>query len=115
MIDRTTEIESRELLGSFQRPLFFPRYRPGAVGSWTLSVVPMLAARGGGRAPRLADPAVIAREIEAIDRLGARHVFLDDPDYPPLLAELESAPPVLRDWTSLSSPNPGRRRLSLSR
>ena len=40
------EIEPRELLGSFQRPLFFPRYRPRASGAWTLHVVPMLAARG---------------------------------------------------------------------
>jgi hypothetical protein len=46
VIDRTTGIESRELLGSFQRPFFFPRYRPGEMGGWTLHVVPMLAARG---------------------------------------------------------------------
>ena len=46
MIDCTTDIDPRELLGSFQRPLFFPRYRPGEFGAWTLHVVPMLAARG---------------------------------------------------------------------
>jgi hypothetical protein len=46
MIDGITEIEPRELLGSFQRPLFFPRYRALGVGAWTLHVVPMLAARG---------------------------------------------------------------------
>jgi hypothetical protein len=46
VIARTTDNESRELLGSFQRQLFFPRYCPGEVGAWTLQVVPMLAARG---------------------------------------------------------------------
>ncbi|WP_066483439.1 MULTISPECIES: DNA-processing protein DprA [unclassified Sphingomonas] len=60
-----------------------------------IEALPMLAARGGGRPPTLADPAMIAREIATVDRLGARHVFIDDPDYPALLAELESAPPVL--------------------
>lgn len=60
-----------------------------------LEALPMLAARGGGRAPRIADPGVVRREIAAVERLGARYLFLDDPDYPPLLAELESAPPAL--------------------
>jgi hypothetical protein len=46
MIDCTTEIEPGELLGSFRRPLFFPRYRAGELGAWGLHVVPMLAARG---------------------------------------------------------------------
>jgi len=46
VIDSTTDIEPRELLGSFQRPLFFPRFRAGEAGAWTLHVVPMLAARG---------------------------------------------------------------------
>jgi DNA processing protein len=60
-----------------------------------LDAIPMLAARGGARAPVLADPARITREIAAVERLGARYLFLDDPDYPPLLAETESAPPAL--------------------
>lgn len=60
-----------------------------------LEALPMLAARGGGRAPRIADPGAVRREIAAVERLGARYLFLDDPDYPPLLAELESAPPAL--------------------
>lgn len=46
MTDCTTDVDARELLGSFQRPLFFPRYRAGEAGAWTLHVVPMLAARG---------------------------------------------------------------------
>jgi len=60
-----------------------------------LEAVPRLAARGGGRAPVLADPAKIAREIAKVERLGARYLFLDDPDYPALLAEIDSAPPAM--------------------
>ncbi|MEI9851174.1 MAG: DNA-processing protein DprA [Sphingomonas sp.] len=60
-----------------------------------LEALPMFAARGGGRAPQIADAATVRREIAAVERLGARHLFLGDPDYPPLLAELETAPPAL--------------------
>jgi DNA processing protein len=60
-----------------------------------LDALPMLAARGGGRAPRIADAGSIRREIAAVEKLGARYLFLDDPDYPGLLAETESAPPAL--------------------
>lgn len=60
-----------------------------------LEALPMLAARGGGRAPAIADIGAIRREIARVEKLGARYLFLDDPDYPPLLAELESAPPAL--------------------
>ncbi|MBO9624529.1 MAG: DNA-processing protein DprA [Sphingomonas sp.] len=60
-----------------------------------LEALPMLAARGGGRAPALADPGAVRREIAAVEKLGARYLFVDDPDYPPLLAELDSAPPAL--------------------
>jgi DNA processing protein len=60
-----------------------------------LEAVPMLAARGGGKPPMLADPGTIRREIVAVERLGARYLFLGDADYPPLLAELENAPPAL--------------------
>jgi len=60
-----------------------------------LDALPMLAARGGGRAPVIADPGAVRREIAGVEKLGARYLFLDDDDYPPLLAELESAPPAL--------------------
>lgn len=60
-----------------------------------LDALPMLAARGGGKPPVLADPGAVRREIAAVEKLGARYVFLDDPDYPAQLAELESAPPAL--------------------
>ncbi len=60
-----------------------------------IDAIPDLAARGGGRAPRLASRAEIEREIETVERLGARHLFLGQGLYPPLLAELETAPPAL--------------------
>jgi DNA processing protein len=60
-----------------------------------LDALPMLAARGGGRAPMIADAGAVRREIAAVQKLGARYLFLDDLDYPGLLAELDSAPPAL--------------------
>jgi DNA processing protein len=60
-----------------------------------LDAIPDLAARGGGRAPRLASRASIEREIEQVARLGAHYLFLGQGLYPPLLAELETAPPAL--------------------
>jgi len=60
-----------------------------------LDAIPELAARGGGRAPRLASKAEVEREINEVARLGARHLFLGQGLYPPLLAELETAPPAL--------------------
>jgi DNA processing protein len=60
-----------------------------------LEAIPDLAARGGGRAPKLASRPAIEREMEAVERLGARYLFLGQGLYPPLLAELETAPPAL--------------------
>ncbi len=60
-----------------------------------IEALPMLAQRGGGRSPRIADAALAEREIAATAKLGARYLFLDDPDYPRLLAEIETAPPAL--------------------
>lgn len=60
-----------------------------------LEAVPQLAARGGGRAPRLADADLAERELEQVERLGARHLFLGQGLYPPLLAEIEGAPAAL--------------------
>lgn len=37
----------------------------------------------------------IEREIEQVRKAGARYLFHDQPDYPALLAEIESAPPII--------------------
>lgn len=60
-----------------------------------IDALPDLAARGGGRAPRVIDAAAAEREIAATEKLGARYLFLDDADYPPLLAELDNAPAAM--------------------
>jgi DNA processing protein len=60
-----------------------------------IDAIPDLAARGGGRAPRLASKSEIEREIEQVAKLGARYLFLGQGVYPALLAELETAPPAL--------------------
>ncbi|KQM68010.1 DNA processing protein DprA [Sphingomonas sp. Leaf17] len=60
-----------------------------------IAALPMLARRGGGNAPALPDRHVIEREMAATAKLGARYLFIGDPDYPPLLTELENAPPVM--------------------
>jgi DNA processing protein len=60
-----------------------------------LDAIPDLAARGGGRPPRLARADEIAREVDRVGRLGARYLFAGEPDYPVLLAQIETAPPVL--------------------
>jgi DNA processing protein len=63
--------------------------------SAALTAIPDLAARGGGRAPKLASRAAVEREIAEVARLGARYLFLGQGLYPSLLAELETAPPAL--------------------
>ena len=60
-----------------------------------LAAVPDLARRGGGSAPRLFGRDDAEREIDRVDKLGARYLTLGQGLYPRLLAELEDAPPLL--------------------
>ena len=60
-----------------------------------IAALPQLAARGGGKSPTVAPVALAERELAMAARLGARHLFIDDADYPALLAELDDAPPVV--------------------
>ena len=61
-----------------------------------LDALPHLA-RGAGRttAPHIPSLSDMAREMDGVERLGGRMLFLDDPDYPQLLAQLETGPPVI--------------------
>jgi DNA processing protein len=62
--------------------------------SAALDALPDLASRGRGPyRPTSAES--IEREVAAVRRAGARYLFHDQPDYPALLAELDSAPPIL--------------------
>jgi DNA processing protein len=60
-----------------------------------LDAIPDLAARGGGQPPRIASVAEIEREMAQVERFGASYLFLGEGGYPPLLAQLEAAPPAL--------------------
>lgn len=59
-----------------------------------LAALPDLAQRGGGRF-KAASEAEIASELKQADALGARHIFLDDADYPALLAEIDNGPAAI--------------------
>ena len=60
-----------------------------------IEALPELAARGGGRAPKVADRGVAERELAMVAKLGARHLFLGERDYPMLLAQLDDAPAAI--------------------
>lgn len=67
--------------------------RFGSAGA-ALDALPDLAGRGRG-AYRPAASDSIEREVTAVRAAGARYLFHDQPDYPQLLGELDSAPPIL--------------------
>jgi DNA processing protein len=60
-----------------------------------LEALPDLVRRGGGKQAVLANEAAIAREVQFVQAFGARHVFMDDADYPYLLLHMDNAPPVI--------------------
>ena len=67
-----------------------------ATAAAALDALPGIA-RDAGRSqpPRIPPAGDARREIDALHRLGGRLLFLDDPDYPLRLAELETGPAVL--------------------
>lgn len=75
-------ISFRQLLGRF------------GTARAALDALPDLAARGG-KGYRIAPEARVSAEVAALRSAGGRYVFHDSPEYPPLLAELDSAPPIL--------------------
>ena len=60
-----------------------------------LEALPDLVLRGGGKGAEIASPAAIEREMKSVAALGANYLFLDDADYPALLAHIDNAPPVV--------------------
>ena len=60
-----------------------------------LDAVPDLAARGGGKPPRLVSVADAEREIARVEALGGRYLVFGQGLYPRSLAELDDAPPLL--------------------
>ncbi len=59
-----------------------------------IEALPDLARKGGG-SYTAAPVASIEHEIDAVRAAGARYLFHDSPDYPPLLSETGGAPPIL--------------------
>ena len=59
-----------------------------------IDALPDLAAKGG-RPYRAAPAERIESEIAAVRKNGARYLFHDSNDYPPLLAAIDGAPPIL--------------------
>lgn len=60
-----------------------------------LEAIPELAARGGKRQFSPAPENSIHAEIQHLQKYGAKMLFMDDQDYPDLLAQLDNAPPVI--------------------
>lgn len=61
-----------------------------------LEALPALAARSvQGRAIRVAERDEILQEIERSHAMGVRFIAICDPDYPPLLREIDNAPPLI--------------------
>jgi DNA processing protein len=78
-------------------PLTYRRLmaRLGSVAA-AIDALPQLARAGGRQTPlKLCADADAEREMAALHKLGGQLLFLEDPDYPPFLAELVDAPPVL--------------------
>jgi len=67
--------------------------RFGSAGQ-ALEALPDLGRRGG-RAYRAIAAEMVEREVEAVRKAGAKYLFHDQPDYPALLGQLDSAPPIL--------------------
>ncbi len=61
-----------------------------------LEALPDLVRRGGGRRPiRIYTAAAAERELAALEAIGGRLLAVVEPDYPPALAALDHAPPVI--------------------
>jgi len=61
-----------------------------------LAALPELARRGGrAKAVKVCPQADAEGEIEALEAVGARLIARGEPDYPPMLAEIDAAPPLI--------------------
>ncbi len=69
--------------------------RFGGAGA-ALKALPDLARRGGAARPiRIATSEEIDREMSAARQIGVRFIAFPEPDYPPALRQIDSAPPIL--------------------
>ena len=63
--------------------------------SAAIDAIPDLARRGGGAAPRIFPRADAEREVERVERFGARYLAIGQGLYPRRLASLPDAPPLV--------------------
>lgn len=63
--------------------------------SAALDAIPDMARRGGGKPPAIFPKDRAEREIDAVEKLGATYLAIGQGLYPPSLAELENAPPLM--------------------
>lgn len=69
--------------------------RYGTAGR-AIEALPALIRKGGyGQGAAICPAGEAEDEIAGVEKLGARLLHFDEPDYPPLLADLAAAPPVL--------------------
>ena len=68
--------------------------RYGGAGA-ALDALPELAQNHAGRRVVIASRDACERELALVERAGARLVALGEPDYPPLLRDIDSPPPLL--------------------
>ncbi|TDP43303.1 DNA-processing protein DprA [Zavarzinia compransoris] len=66
----------------------------GSAGA-ALAALPDLARKGGRKSLRLPSKAEAEREIAAVEKAGAQLIAKGESDYPPLLAAIEAAPPLI--------------------
>ncbi len=66
-----------------------------ATAADALRALPDLARHGGAKRLKVFSKAKAEAEVEALERIGARLVSRGGPDYPPLLAHIEDAPPLI--------------------
>jgi DNA processing protein len=98
MPDQTDRIDRLRLVrtegvGPVTYRRLLERYRTPAAA---LDALPRLARAGGRPNPPPSIPTADAqRELDRTHALGGRLIFLGDPDYPPLLAMMDDAPPCL--------------------
>jgi DNA processing protein len=81
-----------EGVGSVTYRRLLERYRTAGAA---LDALPRLARAAGRAVPKIMSVAEAEREREQTGALGGRIVFLGDPEYPPLLAQMDDPPPCL--------------------
>lgn len=74
---------------------FYKLLEQFGTASAALNALPEMAKRGGAKSFKACPKADAEKEIAALDKLGGRFVLRGQEHYPPLLTQVEDAPPLL--------------------